>query len=138
MNTKLCVVSAVLSFGIALPTVRALSPLSGHDGQPIQPPARACAGATAVVHDTEPVCNCTGAPAEVEVCHSQSVTIQVGGSPLTVSTGQSSSSCVSQQVDHGGCLAWRYIFDCCYNWWTGWKCTLRESQARSATSDCGV
>ena len=131
---RLSILPLVLAIGVAFVGVH------GNQAQGLPPaPAPTCAGeSVTVVHDTDPVCNCSGAPGKVRLCHSKKVTIEVGGAPLTVSTGQSNEACFEQVKNHGECLYWRYVFDCCYSWWSGWKCSLRESQAKSTTSECDV
>lgn len=97
-----------------------------------------CFESDTFVHNTTPVCNCTGAPATVEICHAETVAITIGGTPVSVKTGHSSTSCASQTQDHGECLFWRYVFDCCYGFWSGWTCKLRETQLHTSTTDCEV
>jgi len=108
-------------------------------GKPTSPasPTPASSGKLTVHYDTNPVCNCTGAPAEIQICHSQSVSLDVGTKYVTASTGYSSSECASQEKGHGECLFWRYTYECCYGgWWSGWECTLVNSKAMSSTTDC--
>ena len=102
-------------------------------------PGQMCTGeSVVVVHDTTPDCNCTGGPADVEICHSETVEITVGGDVGSASTGKSTEACITQEKEHGECLYWRYVFECCHSFWGGWSCTLMESQAKSSTSTCEV
>lgn len=99
-------------------------------------PTLACSGESlTITYDTTPVCNCTGAPGTIEICHEESVDVTIGSDVVSVKTGKSSSSCFSQRKENGECLYWRYVFSCCEGFW-GWSCTLTQSEAKSSTSTC--
>ncbi|MFT7480299.1 MAG: hypothetical protein ACI80N_003607 [Gammaproteobacteria bacterium] len=82
------------------------------------------------------VCNCTSSDAELSVCHSETVEIALGSQILTVTTGQSASTCATQTVPPGTCLYFRYVFICRHTgFFGGWHCDLNSSGLHDRPSD---
>lgn len=91
-------------------------------------------------------CNCTQDPATFQICHKESVEVNVGsGGPITVSTGQSTSTCVTQEIPAGRCDFYVYNVVCVrvthWFFFTSWECWVESSalhtrQARPA--DCAL
>lgn len=64
-------------------------------------------------------CNCTDRPAEVTLCDTTTVTVSAGGgTPITISTGSTSSNCAKKNVASGQCFqkCWKVI---CEKTWLG-------------------
>ena len=61
-------------------------------------------------------CNCTGGDAKLTVCHVSKVDVRSGGATMSVSTGQSESSCGSKTVPDGQCIYYQYNFSCEKTW----------------------
>jgi len=98
---------------------------------PNAPAAPALAPKQTIKANGPALCNCTSANASLSVCHSEEVTVRVGGSVLSASTGQSSSSCGSQTVAPGNCIFFRYSFECLYRGvFFGWECHHTSSGLR--------
>jgi len=85
-------------------------------------------------------CNCTKTSAELQVCMSKTIQIDVGdGTYITISTGFSETNCATQTVAPGQCIYYQYNSKCSYSFWWGWSCTLTSSslKTRPATqADC--
>ena len=130
--------SLVLLFSCAfLPSSSAQEGEPGPDGIA----TASCSGARwEVVHKTTPDCNCSGAPGELQVCHSEEVQVAIGeGTLLTLKTGRTQSSCFAQEVPDGTCLSHEYVFDCCETGWGPWAdyvCTLRNTRAVTSSTEC--
>jgi len=136
MKKSLGLALLALAAGMASLSNAAPDPGPGIGGASASP--RCLESGTSIVFDTTPVCNCTGEAGTIEICHSTSVELTIGGGSIgSFSTGKSESECFSQRKDHGECLYWRYVFDCCEGFW-GYSCSLTSSQAKSTTSDCDV
>ncbi|MCK6446819.1 MAG: hypothetical protein L6Q99_10540 [Planctomycetes bacterium] len=74
-------------------------------------------------------CNCTTSDATLSICDSDEVSVDVGGgSPITVSTGHSTSSCSEQTVPGGMCI-WKCYKFVCESHWYGWTCSPTGASA---------
>ncbi|HED66723.1 MAG TPA: hypothetical protein ENJ09_14355 [Planctomycetes bacterium] len=130
---------------LTVTTLFAVPQLASAKSQPNQPAGAGSGPSSSVPHlygrtvvvDTVPTCNCTGGDASIQICHTEEVTVGVGGGSYTVSTGQSSSTCVSKTVATGKCLSFRYIFNCTPGFW-GWNCELVRTESRETTTTCEV
>jgi hypothetical protein len=63
--------------------------------------------------------------------------VNIGGSTLNVSTGQSDSNCGSKTVPDGRCIYYRYNFECERSYFWGWDCWFVGTglKERPATED---
>lgn len=80
------------------------------------------------------VCNCTPAPATLQVCHAATVTLHIGSDTVHVSTGQSTTTCASQIVQPGTCAYFRYNFECEPSFFS-WNCRLRSASLWNRPAD---
>ncbi|MFN0242874.1 MAG: hypothetical protein ACKVWV_08300 [Planctomycetota bacterium] len=91
------------------------------------------------IGDGPSFCNCTSHDVELQMCHSSSVAVNVGtGGPIELSTGQSTSTCVTSPLAPGTCQWLQYRFDCKKpTWLGGYECSFIGSaiKERPATSD---
>ncbi|MCC6406617.1 MAG: hypothetical protein IT453_05605 [Planctomycetes bacterium] len=76
----------------------------------------------------EKSCNCTDSEATLSICDTDSVTVTLGGSPLTVATGHTSSSCASQKVPGGTCI-WKCYKIACTSFLGFWSCSATGADA---------
>ena len=96
-----------------------------------------CFGGEFIVEfDTTPECNCTGQTGVISICHKEIVEVVVGGWPVSVTTGKSTSSCFRQSVASGTCLFYRYKLKCCDRALFGYTCRFIESQSRQKPTNC--
>lgn len=91
------------------------------------------------VGDGPSFCNCTSHDVTNQMCHVATVEVNIGsGGPLEVSTGQSTSTCVTSELASGQCQWLQYRFDCKKsNWFGVFECTFIGAviKEREATSD---
>jgi hypothetical protein len=80
-------------------------------------------------------CNCTDTDADLQVCHSKSVSVRVGGSSVSVQTGLSEGTCAGQTVPPGTCIYYQYNFVCKKSFWVGWNCSLKSTVLKSRATD---
>jgi hypothetical protein len=106
-------------------------------------PVRAHTSCSEVRVDGPKTCNCTDTDASVQVCHSVDFKVTVGNSQvITVATGQSNTTCITQTVPANTCVWIRYRFECCrHETWLGtsWSCSQPTSGLHSAPAtpaDC--
>ncbi len=96
-----------------------------------------CSRATA---DSNKTCNCTDQTASMQVCNLDQVEVEIGSSSIGhFNTGQSTSTCVTVNVDSQRCTWIRYYFNCCRNWWGFWDCTYEHESLKDAPAtpeDC--
>ena len=97
-------------------------------------------GQTAALSGNGPaVCNCTSSPATLQVCHSHTVGLRIGTDTIHVETGQSTSTCASQEAPPASCLYFRYNFECTPTFF-GWHCDLVSTglwdRPATAQTDC--
>lgn len=91
------------------------------------------------IGDGPSFCNCTSHDVSNEMCHSASVQVNVGnGLPFELSTGHSTSNCVTAPLAPGECQWLQYRFSCQKSGFLGlFECTFSGAsiKERAATSD---
>ena len=139
LTTSLPVALAWTPVGGAAPLPAALDESPGPTAAAQQPEGKASAPTHMLITtQSAPDCNCTGGPADVTVCHAEQVTISVGGTPLTLTTGKSGSGCTTAELANGECLYFEYTYRCTSRGWLvkSWDCEFVNSKARKTTASC--
>jgi hypothetical protein len=76
-------------------------------------------------------CNCTKSPAELQVCMTRTIEIEVSpGKFITITTGFSETNCATQTVPPGECIYYQYNATCSDHWY-GWECKLTSTAVKS-------
>lgn len=85
-------------------------------------------------------CNCTKNPAELQVCMSRTIQIEVSdGKFITITTGYTEENCATQTVPPGECIYYQYNSSCTHSFWSGWSCKLTSTSVKSrktTDADC--
>lgn len=85
-------------------------------------------------------CNCTKTAAELQVCMSRTIEIEVSpGKYITITTGFSEQNCATQSVPPGECIYYQYNSSCTNSFWWGWECKLTSTGVKSrktTDADC--